>query len=755
MSQADPRPRRRGIRSLTIGVVAAVLASLMPMLRVIAPGPWVIGTLAMIGMLLAAGFVARRYRLPALAVTLIEGGLWAAFLCLVFLREESLFGFIPTADAVRAVPAIIDGAMTDIVEGIAPMTASTGLTFLLIGAAGLLTIVVDHVVLTARMPLVAAIALIVVSLIPAIAVPVEPDISAFLLVAAAVLFLVRAETRAREPVAPAASPREAGRPTGATATALGIGAVAVVVALVVTPSLPQPVLRAGSGEFGTGIGLDASLQLGSDLRRPREIEVMLVRSDAPAPPYLRATTLSTFDGAVWEPDRAESTSLEGSRPFGPLETSGEVAVAEYTTTVEVKNLSSAWLPVPYPATEVSGLVGDWSSVPYNRTVVARGATSQGQNYQVTSTVPRPTLEQIRATEAGGAGLEEARQLPPGLPAIIRELAREVTAEATNDYDRVFALQEWFRGADFRYSLFAPVEEGFDGTGADAIARFLEVREGYCVHFASAFALMARTLGMPARIVVGYLPGAPTTDAVDRQTVHSVTTSRTHAWPEVHFEGIGWIGFEPTNSLGSPTAFAAARDETGQTPADRADGETATPTPTPRATADVPGAQERDQGSAAGPDAGRGTGLPPLLVVTALLALLAAPGVARVVRRRRQLTEAERGDALAAWSVAQEAAIDVGVSVPGAESPRAFGARLVAEHGAPADAVERLVLAVEQASYAPVRGREWLGDGIAEAAVAVRTALLADADPARRVLAVVAPRSLIVRPGTTFATTARA
>src|SRR5690606_32006333 len=100
----------------------------------------------------------------------------------------------------------------------------------------------------------------------------------------------------------------------------------------------------------------------------------------------------------------------------------------------------------------------------------------------------------------------------------------------------------------------PVEEDFDGTGADAVARFLDVRSGYCIHFAGAFALMAQTLEMPVRVVVGYLPGTRTDERRGDETIYSVRSDQLHAWPEVHFEGIGWVPFEPTASLGVPTAF---------------------------------------------------------------------------------------------------------------------------------------------------------------------------------------------------------
>ncbi|EED6225841.1 transglutaminase domain-containing protein, partial [Salmonella enterica subsp. enterica serovar Haifa] len=142
-------------------------------------------------------------------------------------------------------------------------------------------------------------------------------------------------------------------------------------------------------------------------------------------------------------------------------------------------------------------------------------------------------------------------------------AAEVTAGENTDYDRLVALQNWFR-AQFEYSLETPVEEGFDGTGAEAVAEFLDERSGYCVHFAGAFALMAESLGMQTRIVVGYLPGSLTDEKRGEESIFSVTSDQLHSWPEVLFPGIGWVPFEPTASLGVPTAFRAGVSEGGTT-----------------------------------------------------------------------------------------------------------------------------------------------------------------------------------------------
>ncbi len=741
----EPVPRRD--LTVTIALFAALVFALLPVLPVVKPGGWLLGAVLLAALILAAGYFARRRGLPAVAVSLIETAAWVVFLTFVFLRDTALLWVIPTLDTLGAVPPLVERAMIEIANGSAPLDVSPSLSILIVGAMGLLAIIVDHVVLTARMPLLASIGIIAVSLIPSIAVPGDLDVMAFVLLAASILFLIRAETSSRStPLA-----RSAERAAGVPATAVGIGAIAVVVALVATPLLPAPIPRTGSG-VGSGPGIDASLQLGDDLRRPIEIEVMRVRTSGTEAPYLRATTLSRFDGAIWLPDRVRTVPLASEEGLGPLDIDEDVRLVETTTSVDVVNLASIWAPTPYPAIAVTGLEGGWVAVPYNRTVVSQAGTAQGQTYQVLSETPRPTLEQVRATVADSSVLrDELTALPEDLPPIVAATAADITAGAQSDYDALIALQRWFRGSEFRYSLSAPVEDGFDGSGAEAVAEFLDVREGYCIHFASAFALMARTLGMPTRIVVGFLPGIPTPERIDDEVVYSVPSSLLHAWPEVHFEGIGWIGFEPTNGLGSPTSFLPASVAPGLV----GDPGSADPRPSASASASPSSAPldpDGPGGAESASDAVRMVNpLPTLSAVLAILLLLAVPAIVRELRRRQLAAAANAGDSAAAWLTVQDAAIDLGIPVPASESPRAFAARLVVDHGAPARELAVLAGAIERASYAPSSmARYWHGDEVAQSAADVRTALHRGASPARRILAVVAPRSLVVRPGSVYA-----
>ena len=749
---------RSGDVRLAVALLLAVVAAILPLLRVVAAGPWLAVGLAIVIAVLGAGIALRRLRAPAVVVTLAEAVLGGALVTAAFFGDTALLLVIPSPGTIAELPAIVSGAADQIVTGVAPLVAERPLSVVAVAAVVILAVLLDHTVITARMPLLAAVALAAVWLIPALSVPSTVDVLAFIVFAAAVLLLIRAETRSRERalVRSAAAERAARGggsrgvepvriPRSGSVLAAGLAVTAIIATVVVAPELPRPAPRVGIGT-GPATTINANLELGDDLRRPTEVEVLTARTNAPTIPYLRATTLSQFDGRVWEPDRDETIPLT-PEALGPVAAGPDIRVTEYQTTVSITQLSSSWLPVPSPAVRVDELAGPWTAMPSNRTVVGDGVDTQGQEYLATSHVVRPTLEQIQAAGTTAEGLSESvMQLPDDMPASIEATAREVTAGETNDYDRLAALQRWFRGQDFSYSLDAPVADGFDGSGVEAIADFLEVRRGYCVHFASAFAVMARTLDMPARIVVGYLPGSLTGRSVDGESVASVMSSQLHAWPEVYFDGIGWIPFEPTNSLGAPPTYSRSAqpvpDDGGQdvTPAPAPQptaslvpGEAADPTPTPSASAAAPAGGASIAGA-----------LPYVGVVAGFAVLLLLPALVGAARRRWQSSAAERGDILAAWRIVRESARDVGLAVSDAETPRGLAARLADLPGVPVDRLTSLVTAVERASFGPGphRGDRDLGAAAATDALAVRRGMLASVPTARRVGAVLLPRALI-------------
>lgn len=128
---------------------------------------------------------------------------------------------------------------------------------------------------------------------------------------------------------------------------------------------------------------------------------------------------------------------------------------------------------------------------------------------------------------------------PEIPKRVRDLANEVTASGNNSFDKVNNINSFLKSSgNYHYNLsIKPPPANMDG-----VDYFLfESKEGYCVYFASAMVVMARSIGIPARFVTGYAVGVwnPIMEAYD------VTGSNAHAWVEIYFEGYGWVEFDPT------------------------------------------------------------------------------------------------------------------------------------------------------------------------------------------------------------------
>lgn len=741
--QGPPRTPRtthgaRGDLPLTIGVAIATIAAMLPIARLILPS-WLGGAILTIVLVLFAGHLLRRVGVPAVFAAAAELLVWTMCATVALGHEDTLLGILPTLDLLRDLPAVLEIVSAEVVEGVAPMESSREFAFVLIAAGGLLAFCVGLIVRATRLPLLAALVLITVFAIPQLAVPGDPDLVAAVFLIGAILWLVRAEIRSRRPG------MEAGPVASTWAGVLGIASV--LAALILSPAVP---LGAPSGGgVGRTSTISASLDLGDDLRRPADVEVLRVRTDDASAPYLRVATLTQFDGETWRPDGTTRGDLE----FRPL--ASAIPVEERRTTIDVTRLTGEYLPVPYPATEISGLVGRWTANPLNRTVTSASSSALGQQYVVTSQELQATREQARAAMPRTAeGSQEFLSRPDDtveftyaslvlpddeLSADIRAQTRDVIGEAANAYDALVAMQSWFRtGGGFSYSLEAPVEEGFDGSGMDAIQRFLDVRSGYCVHFASTFAVMARSVGIPARVVVGFLPGTSTGEEIEDQEVYSVLGSQLHAWPEAYIDGIGWVPFEPTVGLGSPTSLRS-ESAPGVAPTE---GPTASQAPTPAPSA----ARELDRGDAGGPGPATqvfdpATLLRGLAIALGVLVVLAVPAVIRAARWGVRLAAARRGDAGAAWRELQDLVIDGGLSVDESESPRVFAARLSTEYGVPSSALAPLVAGIERASFAPPDGSA--GPDLARSLTQARHALL----PAgrERLRASLVPRSLLVRP----------
>jgi transglutaminase-like putative cysteine protease len=380
-----------------------------------------------------------------------------------------------------------------------------------------------------------------------------------------------------------------------------------------------------------------------------------VRTDDPRPAYLRISVLDQFDGEAWRPserDIPETNAADGTLPAPPgLAESTSRTEHDYSFSVTTA-FSSRWLPVPYPASVVRA-PGDWRYDEDTLDVLGVGGTdASGIGYEAVGLTISPDPADLVNAGPGPQSLSSANtELPDSTPDWIQVQAEEVTAAGRSDFERAVILQEWFR-EEFEYSL-----DPGSGTSLEQLERFLgtgeDSRRGYCEQFATAMALMARTLDIPARVAVGYLRPD---DQPDGSWVYS--SRDMHAWPELYFEGAGWVRFEPTPQS---QASAVPSYTSGQVPApeELTAPSVITSAPAPTVTRD---AGDELAGSSA---ADEGAGLPgfvvPGAVVLVLVGLCFVPRTVRSVQRRRRYDEGDPSQvAEAAWDELRATALDLRV-----------------------------------------------------------------------------------------------
>ncbi|KQX75269.1 DUF3488 and transglutaminase-like domain-containing protein [Aeromicrobium sp. Root472D3] len=636
---------------------------------------------------------------------------------------ETLLAVVPTPQTVTALADLVAAAQEIIVEEQAPVGAARPIVLVVAASFGLIVVVADVMLQRRRAaPLIGAL-LLAVFATPALIAGETPPVWLFLSVAALWLVLLRSRT-----TTVGASRRGAG-----PALALGAGALAAAVAFpVVAPDVSAVAASWGKPPATVfGRGINPMLELGQNLRRNSTTTALTYRTSFDEAQYLKVATLRDFTGRTWRPTETVRNDLFE----GEMLIKDGIEVDEGTTTINIDNLRSSFLPVPYPATgTVTGLDGAFSFRRAGMTLSSRSDDSRGETYTVPSLDVKPTAEQMRDIRTRiGPALESYLELPERMPAIIERTAREVTADADNDYDRALALQNFFRNGDFRYSETAPVAGDYDGNGVDVIAEFLQEKAGYCVHFSSAMAVMARSVGIPARIAVGYAPGSAGA-LEDGETVYTNTSDDLHAWTEIYFQGVGWVRFDPTTSIGDATAFV-------EPVVDTPDAETPD-TPESQAPAPQQGADRLDDAATPQAQADETSTAPRSAIVTlaALAVVGAVPWALRSLRRRWRLARG-RADVEPLWRELEDVARDLRIPASAADTPRGFAGRLAQQPGVDQASLDALLRRVEQVRFS--RGEQPDGDGVGDL-VAVTSSLRAGASGRRRLLATFLPQSLTGR-----------
>jgi transglutaminase-like putative cysteine protease len=496
-------------------------------------------------------------------------------------------------------------------------------------------------------------------------------------------------------------------------TAVALGAAAITLAVVVPAAVPtmRMSLFDGKGPGTREVTVrDPMVDLRRDLRRGEDIPLLWVTTSGPKPTYLRLAVLTRFNGESWNAgDREIPPSQTASGALPPLDgVAVSVPRKEFKYDVRIgPDFTSTWLPAMAQTTRIAA-GNDWRYDVNTRDFIAArdDVTTVDRTYDFSADQLTYDPEAMnRAVSGAGSVSGYYTDVAPTLSNEIRRIAASITADAPTRFQKAQVLQQWFRkDGGFRYDP-GQVESAGSG-GADLLA-FLDDKVGYCEQFAATMAIMARVLGIPSRVAVGFLEPDKATSGAWEFSAHDL-----HAWPELYFPGSGWVRFEPTpqsrgtRAPGYTTAeFAPAPDS---------------PSPSAsRSTELMP-----DRGQSPGADSGSAdddtSSIPwvPVLAGVVGLAVLAllllTPRLVRGARRRRRIL----GDVEDLWIELRDVAQDLGHAWPVGRSPRREGewlGRLLAtpvDDGArpdrprrgrdqapeAAEALDRLVQALERSRY---------------------------------------------------------
>ncbi|WP_163970933.1 transglutaminase TgpA family protein [Oceanobacillus halotolerans] len=327
---------------------------------------------------------------------------------------------------------------------------------------------------------------------------------------------------------------------------------------------PVPFLKSaaenagGSGSGSTirkvGYGEDDSQLGGSFVQDDTPVFQAAVEEEH----YWRIETKDVYTGKGWENANPSDYQLRQKE---------ELEVVTFAEGVETEELEAIIgfdgsadlqkLIYPYGMTKVeTSETGQFLFDPYSEAVQTQknGEKASLTNYSITYQHPSFAIDELRESgeEDNLDFKEHYTQLPEALPDRIGELAAEVTESEDNRYDKAKAIEQYFGRNGFTYQISdVPVPE----EEQDYVDQFLfDSQVGYCDNFSTSMVVMLRSLDIPARWVKGFTSGEKISETNVGLDVYKVTNNNAHSWVEVHFPGIGWVPFEPTQGFSNLTDF---------------------------------------------------------------------------------------------------------------------------------------------------------------------------------------------------------
>jgi len=385
---------------------------------------------------------------------------------------------------------------------------------------------------------------------------------------------------------------------------------------------------------------------------------------------VRLATLDSFTGKLWTVTGPE-TATDGSGSFSLV--GSEIPAPDFVTpsersrvTFTMEGYDDVWMPsvgylteLQFTGGEAEDAADDVRYNPSTGTAVLTSGLEAGDSYEVDAVVQR-VISPAELEKTGTAGLE----LPPvvGAPDLATAKAQEFAGDASSPMTQLSAIQLALTETGFlSHGLASDASPSRAGHGADRVTELFERLQmiGDQEQYASAFALMARSYGYPARVVMGFAP-----EIGEGQGPVEVTGDDVTAWVEVAFDDVGWVAFNPTPDETDipqaqvPKPQSEPQPQVRQPPrSDNDDEDLLTPV-------ELEESDEDDNGDPfVLPGWVWAIGLSLLIPAALILVPLLVVAAVKSRRARRRRTEGERHDQVAgAWAELVDRFAELGYSV---------------------------------------------------------------------------------------------
>ncbi len=768
--------------TLQAAVATSVLA-LIAVVPLLTASNWGLRVLGVIVIAITAASRPRLRLLQVLACPIAYLSALLIYLNAVLAAQQSIAGFVPTQGSVSYLSSLVSQGLAErFFEP--PVPSTSGIVLVAAGGIGLMAAATDLLAVRLRSPAIAGLPLLALYCVRITTSARQGGVGAtivFCLGMIGYLALLAADGRERLRIwgrlvtVWQSSPAEAAEAPDTRALAASgrrIGLAAACIALAVPLLVPginvHDLFRTdstGAGNGGAPVSDPAPLvQMRQQLlaTAPRTVLTYTTGLKNPRYQYLQVYVLNyNTSQQTWTlvlPDTQASAQVGNNQTVADYGVTRGTSASKPTTKITLSQGTVGYdaklgvLPVPYAPTKLTIPESGWLEDHATQMVYATEPQMSGLQYSVTSTEVSPQPKQENLAPSYPASVKDNYlYFPAGPHGELAKLARQITSGASTPYYKARKLESYFQSGKFTYSLSVNLPNGLAG-----LIKFLySTRTGYCQQFAFAMAGLARLVGIPSRIAVGYTAGTNT-----GKGDWKVTTADAHAWPELYFRGMGWLRFEPTpgGAAGQGTATVPQYAAGGGAPPGL--GKEPTTLPTHSATGKLGKGANANLfhlhhpdigGGGAAAQIGRGHSIIPwVLLVLAILAALAlvTPATARgLIRRRRLLATGDAALAHAAWRELRDDLTDYGLACRPSESPRAAAARIGAAlqlDRPAAEALGRIVTAEERARYAtaPLPSPTLRADS-----AAVRRALAHEADWPVRYRARLMPASMLapIRP----------